>query len=54
MGGNIASERIRTYARYDYQISSLTFDFNSFPIPQDVIDSNTGVVWEQNEGWVNR
>jgi hypothetical protein len=54
MGGNLASERIRTYARYDYQISSLTFDFNSFPIPQDVIDSNTGVVWEQNEGWVNR
>ena len=54
MGGNVASDRIRRYAKYDYQINSLTFDFNTFPIPQTVIDRNKDVVWEQNEGWVNR
>lgn len=54
MGGNIASDRIRRYSKYDYQINSLTFDFNTFPIPQTVIDRNKDVVWEQNEGWINR
>lgn len=53
MGGNIASERIRTYARYDYQVNSLTFDFNTFPIPQTVIDRNKDVTWEQNPGWTD-
>ncbi|GAL81908.1 SusD outer membrane protein [Algibacter lectus] len=51
MGGNIASDRIRRYARYDYQVNSLTFDFNTFPIPQTVIDRNKDVIWEQNPGW---
>lgn len=51
MGGTIASDRIRKYARYDYQINSLTFDFNAFPIPQQVIDRNKDVVWTQNPGW---
>lgn len=54
MGGNVASDRIRRYARYDYQVNSLTFDFNTFPIPQTVIDRNKDVVWEQNSGWENR
>lgn len=54
MGGNVASDRIRRYAKYDYQINSLTFDFNAFPIPQTVIDRNKDVVWEQNAGWENR
>ncbi|KJD35474.1 membrane protein [Tamlana sedimentorum] len=54
MGGTIASDRIREYARYDYQRNSLTFDFNTFPIPQTVIDRNKDVVWEQNPGWENR
>ncbi|MEP1488789.1 MAG: RagB/SusD family nutrient uptake outer membrane protein [Algibacter sp.] len=54
MGGNVASDRIRRYARYDYQVNSLTFDFNTFPIPQTVIDRNKDVVWEQNPGWENR
>lgn len=54
MGGNIASERIRKYAKYDYQRNSLTFDFNTFPIPQTIIDRNKDVVWEQNPGWENR
>ncbi|GAA3646917.1 RagB/SusD family nutrient uptake outer membrane protein [Flavivirga jejuensis] len=51
MGGNVASDRIRRYAKYDYQVNSLTFDFNTFPIPQAVIDRNKDVVWEQNPGW---
>lgn len=54
MGGNIASDRIRRYARYDYQVNSLTFDFNTFPIPQTVIDRNKDVIWEQNPGWEGR
>ncbi|MFY0713646.1 RagB/SusD family nutrient uptake outer membrane protein [Seonamhaeicola sp. NFXS20] len=54
MGGSIASDRIRTYAKYDYQVSSLTFDFNTFPIPQTIIDRNKDVVWQQNPGWENR
>ena len=54
MGGNVASDRIRRFAKYDYQVNSLTFDFNTFPIPQSVIDRNKDVVWEQNEGWQNR
>lgn len=54
MGGNIASDRIRRYALYDYQSSSLTFDFNSFPIPQTVIDRNKDLTWVQNPGWENR
>lgn len=54
MGGTVASDRIRTYAKYDYQRNSLNFDFNTFPIPQTVIDRNKDVVWEQNPGWENR
>ncbi|MEP4947354.1 MAG: RagB/SusD family nutrient uptake outer membrane protein, partial [Flavobacteriaceae bacterium] len=51
MGGNVASDRIRRYGRFDFIASTLTFDFNSFPIPQSVIDRNSGVVWTQNPGW---
>lgn len=54
MGGTVASDRIRENARYDYQKSSLSFDFNTFPIPQSVIDRNSAVQWEQNPGWENR
>lgn len=51
MGGNVASDRIRRYGRFDFVATSLTFDFNTFPIPQTVIDRNSGVVWQQNVGW---
>ncbi|MDO5969605.1 RagB/SusD family nutrient uptake outer membrane protein [Flavivirga aquimarina] len=54
MGGNVASDRIRRFARYDYQVNSLTFDYNTFPIPQAVIDRNKDVVWQQNPGWEGR
>ena len=51
MGGTVAVDRIRTYAKHDWTTTSLTFDFNLFPIPQGVIDRNKDVVWEQNPGW---
>jgi len=54
MGGTVASDRLRANFRYDYQSNSLTFDFNTFPIPQSVIDRNSAVIWEQNPGWQGR
>lgn len=54
MGGNVASDRIRRYGRFDFIATSLTFDFNTFPIPQSVIDRNSAVIWEQNPGWQGR
>ena len=51
MGGTVAVDRIRTYAKHDWTTTSLTFDFNLFPIPQGVIDRNKDVVWAQNPGW---
>ncbi len=54
MGGTVASDRLRANFRYDYQRASLTFDFNTFPIPQSVIDRNSAVLWEQNPGWQGR
>lgn len=54
MGGSVASDRIRENAWHDFTTSSLTFDFDVFPIPQGVIDRNSAVVWEQNEAWIGR
>ena len=54
MGGTVASDRIRQNAFYDFTVSSLNFDFNTFPIPQTVIDRNSALVWEQNSGWQGR
>lgn len=54
MGGNVASDRIRRYGRFPFIATSLTFDFNAFPIPQEVIDRNSALVWTQNAGWDNR
>ncbi len=51
MGGTVAVDRIRTFAKHDWTTNSLTFDFNLFPIPQSVIDRNKDVIWEQNPGW---
>lgn len=52
MGGTVAVDRIRRYAKHDWTTTSLTFDFNLWPIPQTVIDRNKDVIWEQNPGWV--
>lgn len=54
MGGTVAVDRIRTFAKHDWTTNSLTFDFNLFPIPQGVIDRNKDVIWKQNPGWENR
>ena len=54
MGGTIAVDRIRKYAYWSTTAATLTFDYNLWPIPQTVIDSNTENKLEQNEGWENR
>ena len=54
MGGTVAVDRIREFAFFDFTRSSLTFDFNTFPIPQTVIDRNSGNVLTQNPGWQGR
>lgn len=51
MGGNVAVERIKKYAYWDYPRATLVKNFNLWPIPQSVIDSNKDVVLEQNPGW---
>lgn len=52
MGGTVAVDRIRTYAKHEWTTNSLTFNFNRLPIPQGVIDRNKDVIWEQNPGWI--
>lgn len=54
MGGTIAVDRIRKYQYYDITRTTLTFDYNLWPIPQKVIDSNSGWPIQQNPGWINR
>lgn len=51
MGGTIAVERIRKYAYWPEAKATLTFDYNLWPIPQTIIDTNKDVVIEQNPGW---
>ena len=51
MGGNIAVNRIKKYAYWPVAASTLTFNFNLWPIPQKAIDTNKDVVLEQNPGW---
>ncbi|MEC3880484.1 RagB/SusD family nutrient uptake outer membrane protein [Parapedobacter sp. 10938] len=54
MGGTIAVDRIREYAFWPEAEATLTFDYNLWPIPNTVIDTNKDVPLEQNEGWKNR
>lgn len=54
MGGTIAVDRIKKYAYWPETKATLTFNYNLWPIPQNVIDSNTEVVLEQNPGWTGR
>ncbi|GAB1453689.1 RagB/SusD family nutrient uptake outer membrane protein [Draconibacterium sp.] len=54
MGGTIAVERIREYAHWPETKATLTFNYNLWPIPQTVIDSNKDVKINQNPGWENR
>lgn len=52
MGGNIATERIRKYAYWPEAKATLTFNYNLWPIPQTIIDTNKDELLDQNEGWV--
>lgn len=51
MGGTVAVDRIKKYAYWDDPRATLTKNFNLWPIPQIVIDTNKDVVLEQNPGW---
>lgn len=51
MGGTVATDRIREYSYWDYPRSGTMPQFNLWPIPQKVIDTNKDVLIEQNEGW---
>jgi starch-binding outer membrane protein, SusD/RagB family len=58
MGGTVATDQIAKYSYYAgskssyYQGSSaVPSGWNLFPIPQSVIDANTGATIEQNPGW---
>ena len=51
MGGTVAVDRIKKYAYWDDPRKTLTKNFNLWPIPQVVIDTNKDVVMEQNPGW---
>lgn len=51
MGGTVAVDRIKKYSYWDYPRKTLTKNFQLFPIPQTVIDTNKDKVLEQNPGW---
>jgi hypothetical protein len=51
MGGTVAVDRIKRYAYWDDPRATLNRNFNLWPIPQVVIDTNKDVVMEQNPGW---
>ena len=51
MGGTIAFDRIKKYTYWDENRATMTSNFNLWPIPQTVIDSNTGEKIDQNPGW---
>jgi len=51
MGGTVVTDRIRRYAFWDAPRSGTLKNFNVWPIPQTVIDTNLDVKIEQNEGW---
>ncbi|QEH39532.1 RagB/SusD family nutrient uptake outer membrane protein [Chitinophaga sp. XS-30] len=52
MGGTIATSRIKQYAYWPEAQATLTFNYNLWPIPQGVIDTNKDEPLAQNEGWI--
>ena len=54
MGDNIAVDRIKRFAFWPQAKTTLNFNFNLWPIPQDIININIGEPLEQNPGWTNR
>jgi hypothetical protein len=51
MGETIAVDRIREYAHWPETKATLNFDYNLWPVPQTIIDTNKDVMIEQNPGW---
>jgi len=52
MGGTIAVDRIKKYTYWTSTTqSTLTFNYNLWPIPQAVIDRNKDTKLDQNPGW---
>ncbi|MEL7586197.1 MAG: RagB/SusD family nutrient uptake outer membrane protein [Prolixibacteraceae bacterium] len=54
MGGSVAVERIRNHAFWPETEATLTFNYNLWPIPQTVIDTNKDIMLDQNPGWTDR
>ena len=54
MGKTIAVDRIRKYAYWPEAKATLTFNYNLWPIPQKVIETNKDAVIEQNPDWANK
>lgn len=53
MGGTVAVDRIKKYSYWDDPRNTLTKNFNLWPIPQTVIDTNKDKPITQNPGWNN-
>lgn len=51
MGGTVAVDRIKKYSYWDDPRKTIKKNFNLWPIPQVVIDTNKDVKMEQNPGW---
>jgi hypothetical protein len=51
MGGTVAVDRIKKYSYWDDPRNTLTTNFNLWPIPQSVIDTNKDKPMAQNPGW---
>jgi len=54
MGGTIAVDRIKKYAFWPEAAATLTFNYNLWPIPQTVIDTNKDQKLDQNPGWASK
>lgn len=54
MGSNIAVERIKKYAFHPHPKSTLNFQYNLWPIPQEIINLNIANPMAQNPGWENK
>lgn len=54
MGGTIAVDRIKKSAYWPEAQTTLTFNYNLWPIPQTVIDTNKDVKLDQNPGWASK
>ncbi|MFC6099642.1 RagB/SusD family nutrient uptake outer membrane protein [Olivibacter domesticus] len=54
MSGTIGVDRIRQYAYWPEAKATLTFNYNLWPIPNTIIDTNKDEALQQNPGWENR